>query len=166
MKHKSLIILILFSLLLNTNCGDRAVDNNETEIRTVEEGYLCKGEAYSSDDEYLRAQGVGSSRNEQIARRKAQTDANVNLAAKVSQYRQKIAGHTSSHHNGKNETYTGSSNYSRKVVNERLVNVRVVCIETGFEDDMYNVSMIVEMAVNDIDLLNLAVGFNNYFDKL
>jgi len=150
MKYYTTIILMIFSLAIYTNCSDRPSDDKKTQIEAFEDSYVCRGKTYSSDEEYLRVQGVGSSRNEQIAKRKANTNANANLAAKISEYRQKMKGSSPAEQNEDNAVKAETANHSRTVINERLVNVRVVCVETVFKDDMYTVSVIVEMAVNDI----------------
>ena len=150
MKYYTTIILMIFSLAIYTNCSERPSEKKKTQIEAFEDSYVCRGKTYSSDEEYFRAQGVGSSSNEQIAKRKANTNANANLAAKVSEYRQNKQGGSSAEQNENNEIETETTNHSRTVINERLVNVRVVCAETVFEDDVYTVSVIVEMAVSDI----------------
>ncbi len=165
MKYYVIIVLAAFYLAICTTCSDMPSEDKKTKIEVFEDSYVCQGKTYSSDEECLRAKGVGSSRNEQIARRKANTNANANLAAKISEYRQNLKGSTSAEQNEDNIVKTETTNHSRKVINERLVNVRVVCAETVFENDMYMVSVIVEMAVNDIEPLILTVGFTNFFDK-
>ena len=141
-----ILTITFISIILSTGCNNTG-SGKEHSIKETEK-YLCEGNTYASDNEHIRAKGIGASQNKQIARQKARTKANANLAAKVSEYRQKIADYPS----GNNNNTDDSSKYSRTVINEQLVNVRIICTETTLKDDIYTVSMIIEMAKSDVIL--------------
>jgi hypothetical protein len=110
--------------------------------------YRCQGITYSSDKDFIRAQGKGASRDESTAHRMAFMDASVNLAKAVEAYRQKITTYQDKSQAEKDTQSIEWENesFSREKLNRNLKDMRTVCSQTRRKDNRYIITLIVEIS--------------------
>lgn len=125
-----------------------AVPSGETAITMY-----CSGPEYFSDDEYFRANNTGESTNQSMAKKKAMSNARLDLAAAIeTQVKAVIDNYFSSYTNSEaiddKERYEG---LSREVINQELNGIRTVCEQfTKTEQGSYKCYVAIELAGEEI----------------
>lgn len=113
----------------------------------------CSGKEYFSDDKFFRANDVGESTNQSMAKRKALSNARLQLAASIeTTVKAVIDNYFNSYTSGKTiedrERYEG---LSREVINQRLAGVRTICEEfTRTPDGNYKCYVAIELSGEDL----------------
>lgn len=152
---RSFMLIALFALLsapVLQSCKSKkktaAVPKGEERI----EAY-CHGPDYQSNAEYFRASSVAESTNQAQAKRRAMSNARMELAGSIeTTIKAVIDNYFSTYVSGTaiedRERYEG---LSREVINQRLNGIRTICEEyTRTTDGNYKCYLAIELAGNDI----------------
>lgn len=113
----------------------------------------CSGPEYFSDDEYFRANNSGESTSQSMAKKKAMSNARLDLAAAIeTQVKAVIDNYFSSYTSGQDiedkERYEG---LSREVINQELNGIRTICEQfTKTESGNYKCYVAIELAGDEI----------------
>jgi len=113
----------------------------------------CSGPEYFSDDEFFRANNSGESTNQSMAKKKAMSNARLDLAASIqTQVKAVIDNYFSSYTSGgeidDKERYEG---LSREVVNQELNGIRTKCEQlVKLENGNYKYYIAIELAGDEI----------------
>lgn len=124
------------------------VPSGETKIEMY-----CSGPGYFSDNEYFRANDVGESTNQSMAKKKAMSNARLAMASAIeTKVKAVIDNYFSSYTSNSNiedkERYEG---LSREVVNQELTGIRTICEEyTKTESGNFKCYVALELAGNEI----------------
>jgi len=113
----------------------------------------CSGPEYFSDSEYFRANNSAESANQSMAKRKAMSNARLDLAQQIeTQVKAVIDNYFSSYTSNENiedkERYEG---LSREVVNQKLNGIRTICEQfTQTSAGNYKCYVAIELAGEEI----------------
>jgi hypothetical protein len=113
----------------------------------------CSGPEYFSDSEYFRANNSAESANQSMAKRKAMSNARLDLAQQIeTQVKAVIDNYFSSYTSNENiedkERYEG---LSREVVNQKLNGIRTICEQfTQTASGNYKCYVAIELAGEEI----------------
>jgi hypothetical protein len=113
----------------------------------------CSGPEYFSDNEYFRANNSGESTSQSMAKKKAMSNARLDLAAAIeTQVKAVIDNYFSSYTSGQEiedkERYEG---LSREVINQELNGIRTICEQfTKTESGNYKCYVAIELAGDEI----------------
>ncbi len=113
----------------------------------------CSGPEYFSDNEYFRANNSGESTNQSMAKKKAMSNARLDLAAAIeTRVKAVIDNYFSSYTSGQEiedkERYEG---LSREVINQQLNGIRTICEQfTKTESNNYKCYVAIELAGDEI----------------
>ena len=113
----------------------------------------CSGPEYFSDDEYFRANNSGESTSQSMAKKKAMSNARLDLAAAIeTQVKAVIDNYFSSYTSGQDiedkERYEG---LSREVINQELTGIRTICEQfTKTQSGNYKAYVAIELAGDEI----------------
>ena len=113
----------------------------------------CSGPEYFSDDEYFRANNSGESTSQSMAKKKAMSNARLDLAAAIeTQVKAVIDNYFSSYTSGQDiedkERYEG---LSREVINQELNGIRTICEQfTKTQSGNYKCYVAIELAGDEI----------------
>jgi hypothetical protein len=113
----------------------------------------CSGPEYFSDNEYFRASNVGESQGQSMAKKKAMSNARLDLAAAIeTRVKAVIDNYFSSYTTGDAiqdaERYEG---LSREVINQELSGIRTICEQfTKTKDGTYKAYVAIELAGEEI----------------
>ncbi len=113
----------------------------------------CSGPEYFSDSKYFRANNVGESTNQSLAKKKAMSNVRLDLASAIeTRVKAVIDNYFSSYTTEAGiedrERYEG---LSREVVNQELTGIRTICEQfTKTKDGTYKAYVAVELAGDEI----------------
>jgi hypothetical protein len=113
----------------------------------------CSGPEYFSDSEYFRANNVGESTNQSMAKKKAMSNARLDLAASIETRVKAVidnyfSSYTTSDAIEDAERYEG---LSREVINQELSGIRTICEQfTKTDNGTYKAYVAVELAGDEI----------------
>lgn len=113
----------------------------------------CSGPEYFSDGEYFRANNSGESTSQSMAKKKAMSNARLDLAAAIeTQVKAVIDNYFSSYTSGQDiedkERYEG---LSREVINQELSGIRTICEQfTKTQSGNYKCYVAIELAGDEI----------------
>ncbi|NCC73565.1 MAG: hypothetical protein EOM06_09215 [Sphingobacteriia bacterium] len=113
----------------------------------------CSGPEYFSNGEYFRANDVGESTNQSMAKRKAMSNARLGMAAAIeTTVKAVIDNYFNSYTSNKTiedkERYEG---LSREVINQKLNGIRTICEEyTKTAEGNYKCYVAIELAGDEI----------------
>jgi hypothetical protein len=127
----------------------------------------CSGPEYFSDNEYFRANNSGESTNQSMAKKKAMSNARLDLAAGIqTQVKAVIDNYFSSYTSGQEiEDKEKFEGLSREVINQQLNGIRTICEQfTKLENGNYKCYVAIELAGDEI--LNGMKGRISDDDKL
>lgn len=142
-RHLLLLCIVSVNLFLFVGCSSRITGDGIPGPDRVK--FRCQGKTYSSDKEFIRAMGRGTSRDESTAHRMATMDASVNITKAVVAYQQKINAHHDKSQEGTQSVEWGKDSLERESLNMNLQDVRTLCTQTRRKDNMYVTTVIVEM---------------------
>jgi hypothetical protein len=152
MKTRFLIMTISLFAHILAGCGNIFVGKKEQLPEPDRIVYVCNDVEYFSDKSFIRASGVGKSRNESTAMRMANLDASVNLARAVESYGQKIAAFKDKRQVNKGAAAVEweDESLTREELNKTLSNVATICSQTQTEDEMFVSMVIVEIPIAEV----------------
>lgn len=113
----------------------------------------CSGPEYFSDNEYFRANNVGESQNQSMAKKKAMSNARLDLAAGIETRVKAVidnyfSSYTTSDAIQDAERYEG---LSREVINQQLSGIRTICEQfTKTDAGTYKAYVAIELAGEEI----------------
>lgn len=113
----------------------------------------CSGPEYFSDDEYFRANNSGESTSQSMAKKKAISNARLDLASAIeTKVKAVIDNYFSSYTSGQDiddkERYEG---LSREVINQELNGIRTICEQfTKTQNGNYKCYVAIELAGDEI----------------
>jgi len=150
---KSFMLLTLAALFLAPvmqSCkSSKKVSNNDE----VEVAVYCSGPEFFSDNEYFRANNIGESSTQSMAKKKALSNARLDLAASIeTQVKAVIDNYFQSYSSGDaiedKERYEG---LSREVINQELSGIRTKCEKfTKTANGSYKCYVAIELAGEEI----------------
>ncbi|MFW5726059.1 MAG: hypothetical protein ACOCX0_06390 [Bacteroidota bacterium] len=152
MKNLSTVLLLVLMAVAFAQCNSMLSRKERQLPQPDRVVFQCNDQDWSSDREFIRARGQGTSRNESTAHRMAELDANVNLARAVEEYQKKVEAFRDNRQMEKETTeveWEGST-LSQTEINMSLRNVAAVCSQSELEDNMYTVVKIVEIPLSQI----------------
>ena len=151
---RSILMLTMLAFILSPSMQSckssktAAAPSGETAITMY-----CSGPEYFSDDEYFRANNSGESTNQSMAKKKAMSNARLDLAAAIeTQVKAVIDNYFASYSSGMEiddkERYEG---LSREVINQQLNGIRTICEQfTKTENNNYKCYVAIELAGDEI----------------
>jgi hypothetical protein len=152
--YRSFVMLVLLAFVAAPtmqSCKSSkkaSAEKGEVAITTY-----CSGPEYYSDDEYFRANNSGESTNQSMAKKKAMSNARLDLAASIeTKVKAVIDNYFSSYTSGQDiddkERYEG---LSREVINQELNGIRTKCEQfTKLENGNYKCYVAIELAGDEI----------------
>lgn len=148
-----LFVALITGTMLLVSCGGKKKAAGPSALGTKVE-IPCSDEEYHSDMTHFRGTGMAQGTNLASTRRRANLDANANLAAGINRTIKSVTDrYTQDITIGDaNEFAERFEDLTRSVVNQTLNNVAVACSQIFERDGRYNVYVAVE--VNKDELLN------------
>lgn len=113
----------------------------------------CSGPEYQSNDKYFRANNIGESTNQSMAKKKAMSNARLDLASSIeTRVKAVIDNYFSSYNTGEamedRERYEG---LAREVINQELQGIRTICEKfTKTQQGTYKAYVAIELAGDEI----------------
>ncbi len=155
MKKKTLrpfIFMVLAALFLAPMM--HSCKSSKDTVKGEEEiNVYCSGPEYYSDDEYFRANNIGESTNQSMAKKKAMSNARLDLASSIeTKVKAVIDNYFSSYSTGDaiedRERYEG---LAREVINQELQGIRTICEKfTKTQEGSYKAYVAIELAGEEI----------------
>ncbi|MCF8335531.1 MAG: hypothetical protein K9H65_02905 [Bacteroidales bacterium] len=149
---RNVLFLAILSAFILSGCSSSKKTSTATEEEQIT--FYCSGEEYQSDDKYFRANAIGESRDQMIARKKAMSNAKASLAGKIETV---IKGTTDNYVNSREFNNTEEveerfESLNREVVNQQLNNVKTICQKhTRTDNGTYKTYVAIEMAGNAVE---------------
>jgi hypothetical protein len=153
--YKPLGLLLAGAVIMSgtfTSCkSSKEVSNVKNE--TVIEVY-CSGPEYRSDKNTFRANSIGESSDQVVARKKAMSNVKADLAGLIQTV---IKGTTDNYTNSREfnnveEVEERFETLTREVVNQQLNNVKVICEkQTITKEGRYKTYIAIEMGVDALE---------------
>jgi hypothetical protein len=113
----------------------------------------CSGDEYSSDSEYFRANNTGESPNQNMAKRKAMSNARLDLAQAIETHLKSVTdNYLIEHTSGQDmEFKQRMETLSREVVNQKLNGIRTICEQfTQTTSGNYKCYVAIELAGEEL----------------
>jgi hypothetical protein len=155
--YKSFNLLIASALIIVlglSSCGSKKkatnVSENEEELIT----YYCSGPDYRTDKKHFRANAIGESSDQMVARKKAMSNAKAALAGQIETV---IKGTTDNYVNSREFNNTEEveerfESLNREVINQQLNNVKTICQKhTRTKSGKYKTYVAIEMSVGALE---------------
>lgn len=155
--YKSFSLLIASALIMVlglSSCGSKEkatnVSENEEELIT----YYCSGPDYRTDKKHFRANAIGESSDQMVARKKAMSNAKAALAGQIETV---IKGTTDNYVNSREFNNTEEveerfESLNREVINQQLNNVKTICQKhTRTDGGKYKTYVAIEMSVDAME---------------
>ncbi|NCU35315.1 MAG: hypothetical protein GX103_10025 [Bacteroidales bacterium] len=145
----ALVAIVAMPMLQSCKSSKPASKPDGEELITM----YCSGPEYFSDSEYFRASNVGESQGQSMAKKKAMSNARLDLAAAIeTRVKAVIDNYFSSYTTGDAiqdaERYEG---LSREVINQELSGIRTICEQfTKTKDGTYKAYVAIELAGEEI----------------
>lgn len=150
MKKITYLGFILCLAMVMASCGSSkpAVAGGDVEVVVP-----CSGPEYQSNSEYFRASSMGLSTDMTIAKKKAMSSANAEIAAAIQTKMKSVTDdYFNSYQNGENdESKRRFEGMSRAVVDQTLRGLRIICEKTmKSPEGNYKVYLTVELAGDEL----------------
>jgi hypothetical protein len=156
--YKTLNYLVVGAFILGiglTGCKSKKeaaknVSAQEEELIT----YYCSGPEYRTDKKNFRANAIGESRDQMVARKKAMSNAKAALAGQIETV---IKGATDNYVNSREfnnveEVEERFESLNREVINQQLNNVKTICQKhTRTKGGKYKTYVAIEMGVDALE---------------
>jgi hypothetical protein len=145
----ALAAMIAMPMLQSCKSSKQASKPEGEEVISV----YCSGPEYFSDNEYFRANNVGESTSQSMAKKKAMSNARLDLAAAIETRVKAVidnyfSSYTTSDAIQDAERYEG---LSREVINQELSGIRTICEQfTKTKADTYKAYVAIELAGDEI----------------
>lgn len=154
--YKSFNLLIASALILSlglSSCGSKKKATNISEEEELITFY-CDGPEYRTDKKHFRANAIGESRDQMVARKKAMSNAKAALAGQIETV---IKGTTDNYVNSREfnnveEVEERFEALNREVINQQLNNVKTICQKhTRTKGGKYKTYLAIEMSVDAVE---------------
>jgi hypothetical protein len=155
--YRSFNLLIASALIIVlglSSCGSKKkatnVSKDEEELIT----YYCSGPDYRTDKKHFRANAIGESSDQMVARKKAMSNAKAALAGQIETV---IKGTTDNYVNSREFNNTEEveerfESLNREVINQQLNNVKTICQKhTRTKSGKYKTYVAIEMSVGALE---------------
>ncbi|MDA3780966.1 MAG: hypothetical protein PF487_12215 [Bacteroidales bacterium] len=153
--YKPIGLLLASALIMGstfTGCKSKK-DSAKVGGETLIEVY-CSGPDYRSDKKAFRANSIGESSDQVVARKKASSNAKADLASLI---QTTIKGATDNYVNSREfnnveEVEERFESLTREVVKQQLNNIKVICEkQTMTKQGRYKTYLAIEMSVNALE---------------
>lgn len=149
-----LIASALIIVLGLSSCGSKKKATNVSEQEEELITYYCSGEDYRTDKKHFRANAIGESSDQMVARKKAMSNAKAALAGQIETV---IKGTTDNYVNSREFNNTEEveerfESLNREVINQQLNNVKTICQKhTRTKSGKYKTYVAIEMSVDALE---------------
>lgn len=149
-----LIASALIIVLGLSSCGSKKKATNVSEQEEELITYYCSGEDYRTDKKHFRANAIGESSDQMVARKKAMSNAKAALAGQIETV---IKGTTDNYVNSREFNNTEEveerfESLNREVINQQLNNVKTICQKhTRTKSGKYKTYVAIEMSVGALE---------------
>lgn len=153
--YKPLGLLFVGAIIFGstfTSCKSKQEVSNVKNERLIE--VYCSGPEYRSDKNNFRANSIGESSDQVVARKKAMSNAKADLAGLIQTV---IKGTTDNYTNSREfnnveEVEERFETLSREVINQQLNNIKVTCEkQTITNQGRYKTYIAIEMGVDALE---------------
>lgn len=148
-----LLAALFFAPVMQSCKSSKKAEKAATPAGETKIEVYCSGPGYFSDTEYFRANDVGESTNQSMAKKKAMSNARLGLASAIETKVKAVIDNYFSSYTGSGgiedkERYEG---LSREVINQELTGIRTICEEyTKTESGNFKCYVALELAGNEI----------------
>jgi len=148
-----LLAALFFAPVMQSCKSSKSAEKAKTPSGETKIEVYCSGPGFFSDNEYFRANDVGESTNQSMAKKKAMSNARLGLASAIETKVKAVIDNYFSSYTGSNgiedkERYEG---LSREVINQELTGIRTICEEyTKTESGNFKCYVALELAGNEI----------------
>jgi len=155
--YKSFSLLIASALIISlglSSCGSKKKATNVAEEEEELITMYCSGEDYRTDKKHFRANAVGESGDQMVARKKAMSNAKAALAGQIETI---IKGTTDNYVNSREfnnteEVVERFESLNREVINQQLNNIKTICQKhTRTKEGKYKTYLAIEMSVDALE---------------
>ena len=155
--YKSINLLIVSALVLSLGLSSCGSKKKATNVAAEEEQlvtFYCDGPEYRTDKKAFRANAIGESQDQMVARKKAMSNAKAALAGQIQTV---IKGTTDNYVNSREfnnveEVEERFETLTREVVNQRLNDVRTICQKhTRTKSGKYKTYLAIEMSTDALE---------------
>jgi len=155
--YKSFNLLIASALIIVlglSSCGSKKKATNVSETEEELITYYCSGPDYRTDKKHFRANAIGESSDQMVARKKAMSNAKATLAGQIETV---IKGTTDNYVNSREFNNTEEveerfESLNREVINQQLNNVKTICQKhTRTKSGKYKTYVAIEMSVGALE---------------
>lgn len=155
--YKSANILITAALVTSLVLSGCSSKKKATNVAAEEEElitFYCDGDEYRTDKKHFRANAVGESSDQMVARKKAMSNAKSALAGQIETV---IKGATDNYVNSREFNNTEEveerfESLNREVINQQLNNVKTICQKhTRTNNGKYKTYLAIEMSTDALE---------------
>ncbi len=155
--YKSINLLIASALILSLGLSSCGSKKKATNVAAEEEQlvtFYCDGPEYRTDKKAFRANAIGESQDQMVARKKAMSNAKAALAGQIQTV---IKGTTDNYVNSREfnnveEVEERFETLTREVVNQQLNDVRTICQKhTRTKNGKYKTYLAIEMSTDALE---------------
>ncbi|MFP4621620.1 MAG: hypothetical protein ACLFM7_09930 [Bacteroidales bacterium] len=155
--YYSINLMIAAALLLSvglSGCGSKKKATNVAEEEEELITFYCDGEEYRTDKNAFRANALGESNDQMVARKKAMSNAKAALAGQIETI---IKGTTDNYVNSREfdnveEVEERFETLNREVIKQQLNNVKTICQKhTRTNNGKYKTYLAIEMDVDALE---------------
>jgi hypothetical protein len=155
--YKSINLLIASALVLSlglSSCGSKKKATNVAEQEEQLVTFYCDGPEYRTDKKAFRANAIGESQDQMVARKKAMNNAKAALAGQIETV---IKGTTDNYVNSREfnnveEVEERFESLNREVINQQLNDVRTICQKhTRTKSGKYKTYLAIEMSTDALE---------------
>jgi len=155
--YKSFSLLIASALIIGlglSSCGSKKKATNVAEEEEELITFYCDGEDYRTDKKNFRANAVGESGDQMVARKKAMSNAKAALAGQIETVIKGVTDNyvNSREFNNTEEVEERFESLNREVINQQLNNVKTICQKhTRTKSGKYKTYLAIEMSVDALE---------------
>ncbi|MCF8335822.1 MAG: hypothetical protein K9H65_04385 [Bacteroidales bacterium] len=155
--YNSIHLMIAAAFLLSiglSGCGSQKGATNVAKEEEERITFYCDGPEYRTDKKAFRANALGESNDQMVARKKAMNNAKEALAGQIETV---IKGTTDNYVNSREfnnveEVEERFESLNREVINQQLNNVKTICQEhTRTNKGTYRTYVAIEMSVDAME---------------
>jgi len=155
--YNSLNLMIAAAFLLSvglSGCGSKKKATNVAKEEEELITFYCDGEEYRTDKKAFRANAIGESSDQMVARKKAMSNAKAALAGQIETV---IKGTTDNYVNSREfnnveEVEERFETLNREVINQQLNHVKTICQKhTRTNKGKYKTYLAIEMNVDAVE---------------
>ncbi len=151
MRFRLLFIPVLVAAAAMTSCSSKKTIAAGSGEVVVEQ--YCSGPDYFTNKEFFRANAIGESMDQMLARKKAMANAREQMAADISTTVKSVVDnyYSSKDVNNVEEAKNRFEGISRQVVNQKLQGIRTICEKfTKTKEGTYKCYIAIELSGADV----------------